>query len=375
MRKLIRITIFCAIATFILLILFRFFGIGESKTALRVASKITKSAKTSVTKLDKKLNKKLEMLNGELDNEQAAKDTPKETIEVAKQEDIGMQEKELPIEPMEVKPSIEPTKKPLEEIKPQTKVTTSTSKTKLPGKVDTNLGLRQRMLEAEARRLEQELKLAPSKKPNQAPAQVKAPPVVTPTPAITPKPIAQPTPTTTPTPTPSVATEKPIKRVASATNQTSFEDIKRIIDSYQIPNIDSEELSNIIIIESHNNGIDPLLTTAIIYLESTFNRYAKSKTGKVGLMQIYPNDAKEITKKLNLPYLGDITLLHPLYNIKLGLYKLKKLMKDSNGNLETAIKKYSEVSSATKAETDLTSNDYVRKIIQITAGYRNRLKK
>ena len=92
-------------------------------------------------------------------------------------------------------------------------------------------------------------------------------------------------------------------------------------------------------------------------------------------MQIYPSDAKEITKKLRLPYLGNITLFHPLYNVRLGLYKLKKLIKDSGGNLETGIKRYSEVSSATKAETDLSSEAYFKKIIQITAGYRSRIKK
>ena len=76
---------------------------------------------------------------------------------------------------------------------------------------------------------------------------------------------------------------------------------------------------------SHELGIDPLLTYAIIKTESNFDEKAISSSGARGLMQLMEKTAEEQAKKINIEYATEI-LYNPEMNLKLGLNYFNTLL-------------------------------------------------
>jgi soluble lytic murein transglycosylase-like protein len=78
-------------------------------------------------------------------------------------------------------------------------------------------------------------------------------------------------------------------------------------------------------------NIDPNLIKAIIRAESGFDRYAVSKKGAQGLMQLMPDTAREM--RVSDPF-------NPEQNIAGGVRYLRKLLKMFNGNLVLSLAAY-----------------------------------
>lgn len=131
---------------------------------------------------------------------------------------------------------------------------------------------------------------------------------------------------------------------------------------------------------SKKNGIDPLLTFAIIKAESNFNPNVKSSSNACGLMQLMENTAEEMATKLNLNNFSKQDLYKPEINIQLGTYYFSNLLKEYDDNILLAltaynagkgnVKKWIEQGKINKDGTDIenipfkeTSN-YVRKILR-----------
>jgi len=87
--------------------------------------------------------------------------------------------------------------------------------------------------------------------------------------------------------------------------------------------IDPEQMASIIMAESEGAAQDPLLITAIIHAQSGFNIALRSKRGEIGLMQISPARAEEISKQTGIPWKGADELGNPKYNIALGAGRLQ----------------------------------------------------
>ncbi len=81
-------------------------------------------------------------------------------------------------------------------------------------------------------------------------------------------------------------------------------------------------LVDIIMKESRDYGLDPLLVMALIEIESSYYNWSKSRNGAIGLMQVLPNTAAQIAKDLSIEYEGERTLYDPYVNIKMGIYYL-----------------------------------------------------
>lgn len=73
--------------------------------------------------------------------------------------------------------------------------------------------------------------------------------------------------------------------------------------------------------------------------ESAFMYDARSPVGATGLMQLMPKTAKSLSRKLRLRYSSN-RLLDPSYNIRLGSYYLKRLLKRYKGNRVLATAAY-----------------------------------
>ncbi|NQU64473.1 MAG: lytic transglycosylase domain-containing protein [SAR324 cluster bacterium] len=87
-------------------------------------------------------------------------------------------------------------------------------------------------------------------------------------------------------------------------------------------------------VSSHigQSNLPQMLVYAVIREESNFRVAVKSPAGAVGLMQLMPSTAKYVAKKIRTQY-DPAQLIHPDFNLKLGIAYLKQLLKRYKGNL------------------------------------------
>lgn len=145
--------------------------------------------------------------------------------------------------------------------------------------------------------------------------------------------------------------------------------IIHVLSSYST-GLDGESLENIpqwIYDESQKYDYDPLLLTALIVTESSFNNWAKSHRGALGLMQIRPRTGHAMATEVNLPWEGKPTLFEPESNIALGTYYLSKLQTRFNNDVKLALEAYNH--GPTKLQRYIQQGklpeDYSNKVLKI----------
>ena len=106
-------------------------------------------------------------------------------------------------------------------------------------------------------------------------------------------------------------------------------------------------LSELIVHEGKKYGHDPLLLTAVIITESSFNNWARSNRGALGLMQIRLATGKELATEVSVQWQGTPSLYNPETNIALGAYYLNKLYLHF-GDLGLALEAYNHGPSRLK---------------------------
>jgi soluble lytic murein transglycosylase-like protein len=87
------------------------------------------------------------------------------------------------------------------------------------------------------------------------------------------------------------------------------------------------------------HGVDSSLVKAVIRAESDFNRYAISKKGAEGLMQLMPDTAKDLA--VRNPY-------DPRENIHAGVRYLKRQMKNFQNDVALALAAYNAGENAVR---------------------------
>jgi soluble lytic murein transglycosylase len=112
--------------------------------------------------------------------------------------------------------------------------------------------------------------------------------------------------------------------------------LDRVIKSESLLPKDKRRVLAAIVRESKRNGLDPLLVAAIIKVESRFDPFAVSHVGALGLMQLMPPTAQELSsEKLNKRHLFD-----PVLNIELGSSYVAQLLQRFDGDLHKALIAY-----------------------------------
>lgn len=79
---------------------------------------------------------------------------------------------------------------------------------------------------------------------------------------------------------------------------------------------------------------------AVIYVESAFNKHAKSEAEAHGLMQMTQIAVKDAVKHCNLGPVNMDNLLDSYTNVKYGTCYLSKLLEDTNGDWDRALVAY-----------------------------------
>ena len=85
--------------------------------------------------------------------------------------------------------------------------------------------------------------------------------------------------------------------------------------------------------EAMRAGLDPHLVLAVIDVESRFRKYAVSKAGARGLMQVMPFWVREIGS-------GSVNLFHERTNLRYGCSILRHYLDRERGNLANALGRY-----------------------------------
>jgi soluble lytic murein transglycosylase-like protein len=76
--------------------------------------------------------------------------------------------------------------------------------------------------------------------------------------------------------------------------------------------------------ESAEHGYDPLFVTALMQVESGCLPTARGGDA-LGMVQLLPSTAREVARRLGMPWRGEQTLTEPALNIEIGVHYLREL--------------------------------------------------
>jgi hypothetical protein len=168
-------------------------------------------------------------------------------------------------------------------------------------------------------------------------------------------------------------------RTTDASRSAEILFVSEIIKTVFPTHPDRDALAALIVTESRQANIDPLLVTAVIRAESMFKQRAVSHRGAQGLMQLMPTTGKYISELNKIPLNGTIDLRDPAINVRLGVAYLKHLDQKFKGNIQSTLIAYnwgpSNLSRALrgKATPPSQSLHYARTIISHHTMWRTSL--
>lgn len=123
---------------------------------------------------------------------------------------------------------------------------------------------------------------------------------------------------------------------------------------------DTSDYHSIVKSTAGKYNLDPSLIHAVIKTESNYNKYAVSRKGAMGLMQLMPSTAQD---------LGVENPFHPIQNIDGGVRYLRQLLEKFNWNLTLALAAYNAGPETVKKYGNVPpikeTRDYVRKVLSL----------
>jgi soluble lytic murein transglycosylase len=106
-----------------------------------------------------------------------------------------------------------------------------------------------------------------------------------------------------------------------------------------LPERQQKRLAVAIVREAKLNGVDPMLVVAIIRCESSFNNYAVSNVGAMGLMQVMPDTGKWLAERGGWALGRPSNLFDSELNVQLGTAYIAELIARF-GSVEKALVAY-----------------------------------
>lgn len=115
--------------------------------------------------------------------------------------------------------------------------------------------------------------------------------------------------------------------------------VAEAVKASRLPARQQRRLAVAIVREAERNNLDPLLVVALIRCESSFNNYAVSHVGAMGLMQVMPDTGIYLADKAGFRLGRSTNLFDAETNIELGTAYLADLIKRF-GSIEHALVAY-----------------------------------
>jgi soluble lytic murein transglycosylase len=135
------------------------------------------------------------------------------------------------------------------------------------------------------------------------------------------------------------------------------------VQASQLPERQQQRLAVAIVREARRNEVDPLLVVAVIRCESSFDNYAVSHVGAMGLMQVMPDTGTYLADKAGFKLRRNTNLFDSELNVELGTAYLADLIARF-GTVEKALVAYN--AGPTTAKKILAKKD---KRERFMAGY------
>jgi soluble lytic murein transglycosylase-like protein len=114
---------------------------------------------------------------------------------------------------------------------------------------------------------------------------------------------------------------------------------------------------------ARRHSVDPNLVRAMIKVESNFNPHARSRKGAMGLMQLMPSTARELS--VYNPY-------DPAQNLDGGIRHIKSLLEQNGGDVALSLAAYNAGQGAVNRHRGVPrykeTQDYVKRITEMYAG-------
>ncbi|WP_163989211.1 lytic transglycosylase domain-containing protein [Pyxidicoccus caerfyrddinensis] len=115
--------------------------------------------------------------------------------------------------------------------------------------------------------------------------------------------------------------------------------VAALVKASGLPERQQRRLAVAIVREARANNVDPLLVVAVIRCESSFNNYAVSGVGAMGLMQVMPDTGKYLAEKGGYKLGRSSNLFDAETNVQLGTAYLADLI-SRFGTVEKALVAY-----------------------------------
>lgn len=112
-----------------------------------------------------------------------------------------------------------------------------------------------------------------------------------------------------------------------------------------------------------DHEFDPLLILAIMKVESSFKLHAVSHAGALGLLQLKPIAAREVSNVFDLAPVSSRQLMDPFINIKFGIHYLSFLRKSFGKNWMTVLAAYNAGPTFIK-KTNIIPTGYASKVLR-----------
>lgn len=111
------------------------------------------------------------------------------------------------------------------------------------------------------------------------------------------------------------------------------------VQASRLPERQQRRLAMAIVREARRNKVDPMLVVAVIRCESSFNNYAVSHVGAMGLMQVMPDTGTYLADKAGFKLQRHTNLFDSELNVELGTAYLADLI-ERFGSPERALVAY-----------------------------------
>jgi soluble lytic murein transglycosylase len=111
------------------------------------------------------------------------------------------------------------------------------------------------------------------------------------------------------------------------------------VQASRLPERQQRRLAMAIVREARRNKVDPMLVVAVIRCESSFNNYAVSHVGAMGLMQVMPDTGSYLADKAGFKLQRHTNLFDSELNVELGTAYLADLI-ERFGSPERALVAY-----------------------------------